>query len=154
MEAFSQYLPPCLYAFAACAAFCVLFNIHTGVLICSLGGALGWLVYLLSGTFLHSDLLQSFLAALFISAYSETMARLRKCPVTGYLLVAFFPLVPGGGIYYTMEHAINGETDLFLSTGLHTLGLAGSLAVGVLLVSSFVRLLNSIRRRRALRKEA
>ncbi len=56
--------------------------------------------------------------------------RLRKCPVTSYLLVALFPLVPGGGIYYTMEHAVNGETELFLETLMHTLGLAGALAAG------------------------
>lgn len=151
MSWLTDYLLPCFYAFVACAAFCVLHNIHAGVLVCSLGGALGWLVYLLAAPLVHSDLMQSFLAALFISAYAETMARIRKCPVTGYLLVAFFPLVPGGGIYYTMEHAINGETDLFLAVGMHTLGLAGSLAVGVLLVSSFVRMLNAIRRRRIFR---
>ena len=75
------------------------------------------------------------------------MSRVRKCPVTGYLLVAFFPLVPGGGIYYTMEHAISGETQQFIETGLHTLGVAGSLAVGVLLVSSAVRMWSTYRRR-------
>ena len=107
MDAFLQYFLPCFYSFVACIAFCVLFNIHTGILICALGGALGWLVYLFCGPVFQSDILQSFVAALFISAYSETMARIRKCPVTGYLLVAFFPLVPGGGIYYAMEHAIN-----------------------------------------------
>ena len=56
-------------------------------------------------------------------------------PVTSYLLVALFPLVPGGGIYYTMEHALNGDTELFLDTLMHTLGLAGALAVGVMVVS-------------------
>ena len=145
MELVQTYLLPCLYAFVACIGFSVLFNIHgLGILICAVGGGLGWLVYLAAA----SDLLQSFAAAVFISAYSEIMARIRKCPVTAYLLVAFFPLVPGGGIYYAMEHAINGETDLFLNVLFHTLGLAGSLAVGVLLVSSLVRLINSYLYRR------
>ena len=149
MELIQTYLPPCLYAFVACVGFSVLFNIHgLGILICAVGGALGWLVYLAAAPVFHSDLLQSFAAAVFISAYSEIMARIRKCPVTAYLLVAFFPLVPGGGIYYAMEHAINGETDLFLNVLFHTLGLAGSLAVGVLLVSSTVRIINSYLYRR------
>lgn len=152
MSILTQYLLPCVWAFLACIPFCVLFNIHAGILICAAGGALGWLVYLAAAPLVHSDILQAFLAAMAISAYSEIMARVRKCPVTGYLLVAFFPLVPGGGIYYTMEHAINGETDLFLETFFHTLGLAGSLAVGVLLVSSFVRMLNTIQHRRIQRK--
>ena len=148
MDIFMHYILPCLFAFLACIPFCILFNIHAGIFICAAGGALGWFVYLVSAPLVQSDFMQAFLAAMAISAYSEIMARIRKCPVTGYLLVAFFPLVPGGGIYYTMEHAINGETQLFLETFLHTLGVAGALAVGVLLVSSFVRMMNTIRRRR------
>ena len=148
MDALLTYFLPCLYAFIACIPFCILFNIHDGILLCATGGALGWFVYLASAPIAGSDIMQAFLAATAISAYAEIMARIRKCPVTGYLLVAFFPLVPGGGIYYTMEHAINGETQLFLERFLHTLGLAGSLAVGVLLVSSFVRMINALRRKR------
>ncbi len=144
---FFDYFLPCFWAFLACIPFCVLFNIHAGIFICSFGGALGWLVYLLAGPLFHSDLIQAFVAAMVISAYAEIMARIRKCPAIGYLLVAFFPLVPGGGIYYTMEHAINGETGLFLESFLHTLGIAGSLAVGVLLVSSLVRMVNALRRK-------
>ena len=143
-----QLLLPCLYAFIASTAFAVLFNIHgTGILICGAGGAVGWLVYLLSAPAFQSPILQSFFAALAISAYSELMSRVRKCPVTGYLLVAFFPLVPGGGIYYTMKYCMDGQTDLFMSKGLETLGIAGALAVGVLLVSSAVRLVTNFRRR-------
>ena len=76
------------------------------------------------------------------------MARLRRCPVTSYLLVALFPLVPGGGIYYTMEHAMSGETSLFLESLLHTLGLAGALAVGVLMVASLARLVTNYQNHR------
>ena len=145
----SDYLVPCLSAFAACLGFCFIFNIRgPGMIVCAIGGGLSWLVYLLAGPLTGgSDLLQSFWAAVFLSAYSEGMARLRKTPVTGYLLVAFLPLVPGGGIYAMMEHALNGETDLFLSTGAHTLGIAGALAVGVLVVSSLVRMYTALRRR-------
>ena len=140
MELISGYVLPCLYAFLACIGFCFLFNIHgIGMFICAGGAGLGWLCYII----------QAFLAALVISAWSEIMARLRRCPVTSYLLVALFPLVPGGGIYYTMEHAVSGEVDLFLSTLLHTLGLAGALAVGALLVASFVRLFQKRREHRS-----
>ena len=94
------YFMPCVYAFLACIGFSLLFNIHgaAGMLICAGGGGLGWLCYLLTTPLVHSDIIQSFFAALVISAWSEGMARVRKCPVTSYLLVALFPLVPGGGI--------------------------------------------------------
>lgn len=142
------YFLPCLWAFLACAGFCGILNIRTlsGMLICCCGGALGWLVYLVAMLFGASDLLGYFLAALAISAFAEIMARVRKCPVTGYLLISFLPLVPGAGIYYTMEYALQGNTQMFLSQGLHTLGLAGSLAVGVLVMASLVRLLLTIRK--------
>ena len=93
------YFMPCVYAFLACIGFSLLFNIHgaAGMLICAGGGGLGWLCYLLTAPLVHSDIIQSFFAALVISAWSEGMARVRKCPVTSYLLVALFPLVPGGG---------------------------------------------------------
>lgn len=139
-----NYFLPCLYAFAACSAFSVVFNMRGKALIfASLGGSLGWLVYLLCGA-VQNDIIQFFAATVAISVYSEVMARIHKKPVTGYLLVALLPLVPGGGIYYTMEYCIIGNTDLFLETGLHTLGIAGSLAMGILLVSSFVRLCHII----------
>ena len=148
------YFLPCVYTFFACIGFCLLFNIHVaGRFICAGGGALGWLCYLLAAPLVQSDIVQSFLAALVISAWSEVMARLRKCPVTSYLLVALFPLVPGGGIYYTMEHAMNGETAQFMDSLLHTLGLAGALAAGVLMVSSLMRLYILSQERRRARQE-
>ncbi len=142
------YFLPCLWAFLACAGFCVIFHIRTGVLFCCIGGTLGWLVYLLMMLASGNDLLSYFLAAMTISLYSEIMARVRKCPVTGYLLIASFPLVPGAGIYYTMQYALRGETALFLQNGLHTLGIAGCLALGVLVVSSAVRMTAAFRRNR------
>ena len=46
-----------------------------------------------------------------------------------------------------MEYCINGDTAMFLETGLHTFGIAGCLALGVLTVSSTVRLYTAARRR-------
>ena len=146
MELWSQYILPCLCAFAGCIGFTLVFNIHgPGKLIGGFGGALGWLVYLLAG----KTILAGFFAAMAISLFSEVMARIRRCPVTGYQLVALLPLVPGGGIYYAMSYCVAGETQLFLSALLHTLGMAAALAVGGILASSvFRRLLQRVERLR------
>ena len=85
MDIWSQYVLPCLCAFAGCIGFTLVFNIHgPGKLIACCGGALGWLVYLLAG----KTILAGFFAAMAISLFSEVMARIRRCPVTGYQLVA------------------------------------------------------------------
>ena len=131
-----EYVFPCLCAFGACMGFTILFNIHAvGRLICSIGGALGWFVYLYGG----SNVSSAFAAAVCIGAYSELMARARRCPVTGYLLVALLPLVPGGGVYYTMRDCLSGDTDAFLHNLLNTFGMACALAVGSMLASSLFR---------------
>lgn len=136
----SAYLLPCLWAFFACVGFGIVYNIQGfGILICGLGAALGWLVYLLAMAWSASDIFSAFLSAMAISAYSELMARVRHCPVTGYLQIALLPLVPGAGIYHAMQHCVAGETQLFLSTLLHTLGFAAALSVGAMLVSSILR---------------
>ena len=45
MDIWSQYVLPCLCAFAGCIGFTLVFNIHgPGKLIAGCGGALGWLV--------------------------------------------------------------------------------------------------------------
>lgn len=136
-----EYILPCFFAFWACFGFCVLFNIHGGgIWLCCCGGSLGWLVYLIACDLRLGSPVAALLAGVAISLWSEVMARVRKCPVTGYLLVAFFPLVPGGGIYYAMKFAVSGETRNFANTLMDTLGTAGALALGVLLVSSGVRM--------------
>lgn len=136
----ASYFLPCLWAFCACVGFGLVFNIlGRGVLICGFGGAIGWLVYLLSIEAFQSDILAAFLAAAVIGVYSEIMARIRRCPVTGYLQVALLPLVPGAGVYYAMQYCLSGETELFLDTLLHTLGFAAALSVGAMLATSVLR---------------
>ncbi|NCE64160.1 threonine/serine exporter [Pseudoflavonifractor sp. 524-17] len=135
------YFLPCLYAFVGCLAFAVTFNIHgQEVPISALGGAVGWLVYLLAAPFYPSEIVRYFFASVALSIYCEVMARIRKCPATSYLLISIFPLVPGAGIYYTMEYAVHSDMEHFLSRGMHTLGLSGALALGILLVSSVMRM--------------
>lgn len=93
--------------------------------------------------FLGTDLIQYFIATVIIALYSEIMARIHKVPITVYLIAALIPLVPGSGIYYTMEHALTGISTP-LETFIHTIAIAGSLAFGILLVSSLFRLTNHI----------
>ena len=131
-------LIPC---FVGCLGFCILFNIHgSGVPLCALGGVLTWLVYCLAMRFGCGELTAYFWATLFSAAYSETMARIRKCPAIGYLVVGIFPLIPGAGVYYTMRYAVMGNMDMLANQGMHTAAIAGIMAVAILLVSTSVRI--------------
>ncbi len=143
-----RFFWPCLYGLLACIAYAVRVNLHGRKLfLASLGGALGWFTYLMFG-FTGYELVQYFMSAVAISIYAEIMARVNKAPVTGFLLVSMLPMVPGGGIYHTMESAVAGNVDQFIRRGLYTFAIAGALAIGVLVVSSIMHLSQAITTRR------
>ena len=130
-----------LGAFVAGIGFSLIFNIHgPGILICAAGGVLTWGVYLITCTLSGNDILGYFIASLVASLYSELMARIRKYPAISYLVVSIFPLIPGASVYYTVNHAVRGEMESFTSRGMHTLAIAGAIAVGILLISTVFRL--------------
>lgn len=139
-------LLPC---FLSCLGFAIIFNIHgPGMLLCTLGGVITWAVYILCQQQGMSTISAYFWASVLASAYSEIMARIRKYPAISYLLVSIFPLLPGAGVYYTMNYAVRGQMDLFASEGMLTASIAGVMAVGILLVSTSVRLYTTWRQKR------
>lgn len=111
------------------------------LVLASLGGSLGWFVYLLLN-FVKNDIFQFFVATIITAIYAEIMARILKKPATEFQIIALLPMVPGGGIFYTMDYCVIGNNAMFIQTGLHTLGIAGALAMGILLVSSLFRIGN------------
>ena len=139
----------CVCAFFACIGFGFLFNVRGRMIVTTaLGGALGWLTDVVMASFIVSDIPRYFAATLVISIYAEVMARVDKVPVIVYLIIALLPLVPGSGMYYTMDYWLNGDEVAFVTTGSHTIMIAGALALGVVLVSSLVRLWKIMRRQR------
>jgi len=134
-------LAQCLFGFIGCIGFAILFNIHgPGGLLCALGGFLSWAVCCISMELGSSNIVAYFWSALFASLYSEIMARIRKYPAISYLVVSIFPMIPGAGVYYTMNYAFRGEMELFASKGMETAAIAGIIAVGILLGSTMFRM--------------
>ena len=135
------FLVHCLVSLIGCIGFAIYFNVHgMGVPLCAMGGMLTWAVYLIAEYFGAGIIAANFWAAVFSSAYAEIMARVRKYPAISYLVVAAFPLLPGAGIYYTMSYILQGQMDLAGKKGMETAGIAGVMAVGILMVSTAVRL--------------
>ncbi len=127
--------------FVGCAGFTILFNIHgKGTVLCVLGGVLTWAVYAITMALGGSELMGFFWGSIFASFYAEIMARIRKCPAICYLVVCIFPLIPGAGVYYTMNHAVQGNMTLFAEQGMFTAATAGLMAVGIILVSTVFRM--------------
>ena len=112
----------CLYAFVGCGAFCFIFEMRRWkFILCAAGiGMVARAVCLLL-----SDM----------GGISQLVL------ATVLLIIGIIPLVPGGGIYYTMEALVNGDMAMFARFGLETVASAGAIAVGSSLVSAVTRIL-------------
>ena len=110
---FKDIFLPCLWAFLSSLVFCGIFNVHDKkiILVSALGGGLGWFAYLLAAPS-ESVVMQNFIAAVTVALFSEFMSRIFKAPSTVFLVIGVLPMVPGGGIYYTMEYGVQGNKAL------------------------------------------
>lgn len=106
----------------------------------SIGGALSWTAYLAAAQFYSSEPFCYFIAAAAVGIYSEILARILKTPTVSILIPSVLPLIPGGMLYYTMRYAIAKDWALFISNGSLTLSIALSIALGVITVSTAVKL--------------
>ena len=132
-----------IFAFMATVCFGVLVNIRGKMLVFSaFNGGITWLIYLLLQMEYGAPILSLFIASLFAAAYSEIMARILKAPVTLFVICGIIPLVPGSGMYKTMLYTIQGQTNLAVSEGMSTVGAAGSIAVGIFVISIFVSIIS------------
>lgn len=131
-----------IYASLATLAFGIIFNIRGKKLVfASLGGGISWTVYLLSLKLFSSMIFAYFLAASIVTLYSEIMARVLKAPVTTFVICAVIPVVPGGGMYNTMLESVKGNVQTALSIGVETITIAGAIAVGILFISTIVKII-------------
>ena len=124
-----ELLKQTIISFIAYFGFGVIFNIKGIKLIfASIGGGLSWLAYL------------------FFNIYCEIGARILKTPVTTLIICALIPLVPGAGMYNTMYEVISGNINSAIESGLNTLASAGTLALGVIFVSTITRQLTNLKK--------
>ena len=138
----------CLYAALASTGFALVFELRRWqhIVAASFAGAMSWLVYLMADDFV-GPIGCNFLATVAVALLAEIFARMFKAPATVFLITGIIPLVPGGGLYYTMDALIDGNMALFAAKGIEAAGIAGAIAAGSSLVSSMVRILPKRKRK-------
>ena len=134
-------------SFFATIGFGYLFQVPKNrLIIVAIIGMLGGIVYKLSLLNNTSESFALFLATILISLLSEYAARKLKTPVTVFLACALIPLVPGGGLYYTMLDIVANNFDTAFFTFINTIINACSIAIGCTLASSFTHTIIALNR--------
>lgn len=134
----------CIFSVIASAGFVIIFNIHGyGNLLCALGGGITWAAFCVVRALGGDELLCYFVATVVAAVFAEVMARVRKYPAISYLISSLLPLIPGSGIYYAAQQAMQGNSEGFVFYGTHTLAIAGVMAVGILLIVTLTKIWSS-----------
>ena len=145
--AMSKEVVQLICAFIGSLGFALLFN--TGkrhLLPASLGGMLGWGVYLLCMYFNMNIFAASIITAAFCQLYSEIFARKLAAPTTVFCIPAVVPLIPGSALYYTLYYGVSGDGILCADYAFQTLKFTFGIAVGISFVSAAVLIFKKLRR--------
>ena len=131
-------------AFFSVVAFSFLLHVPRKYIIwAGFTGAVGWRIYLFLIGINLSVAMSTFLSGCLVSLCGQIFARVLKAPVSIFVIPGILPLVPGAGIYYTMSLGLGGDVQAAVHKGLETAGVAGSIAVAILLVSTIFRLVTA-----------
>ena len=116
----------------------------------SLGGAVAWAVYIFVSYYSNGNLfLCGTVSAMVATAYSEVFARILKTPKTAFIFPAIVPMVPGGGLYYTMSNLITKDYTKAIEYALNTFTTAIALAFGIVVVILWVKTVKYIKAKKA-----
>lgn len=111
------------------------------------GGLLATVLYVLFDKLIQTEAITYFLVAVIIAIYAEIMARILKTPSTTFITTSLVPLIPGSSLYYTMTYALESDIENFLNKGIYTLSLASSLALGIIIIAAFTKIVYKLRSR-------
>ena len=109
---------------------------------CGLCGAIGWLINLALGHYIEDHALCVFWATLVVAWVAHLFARIRKAPVTLFLIPGILPLVPGVGMYRSIFNLITVSNEMAGHYLLETLKTAGCIALAIFLIDTIFRMIN------------
>lgn len=124
--------------------FCVILNVSKRKLFYSVFGGFISSVLLVLLTNLGAGTFEAvFISMLVISVYSEALSRITKTPANIILLPASIPLLPGGSLYYMMSFLVHFDRENFVFYAKETALTGLGIALGAVVISIIVKLINS-----------
>ena len=94
----------------------------------------GWMVYLIFTRYVDAGpFAASFFAATVVSFLSRIFARRFRCPRTIYLICGIFPLIPGGGVFWSAYYIASNQFNLALSSGMLSIKVTIAIVLGIII---------------------
>ena len=126
---------------ASTLGFAFFFNVkNKHIFIAALGGLITWVIYYFLNLALHDIFIPCIIASTFAAIYAEVLSRKLRVPNAVFFIISVIALVPGRGLYYTMNSAVNGDFVSCASYAQSTLLFAAGIAVGICLIAAVVQI--------------
>jgi len=124
-------------AFIGSIGFAMALNAkRSRILAGGIGGAFSWGIYLFCEYISLSIFASSVASASFSYLYSGILSKIQKAPITVFFAPTIIPLLPGGGLYYTIYSLIEENNEHFYLYGKETLHTSLGLVVGFIICSA------------------
>jgi uncharacterized membrane protein YjjB (DUF3815 family) len=121
--------------------FSLLFNVpKRSILTAATIAGIGYLIFTLINQEFGVELAGYFVATLVIGIFSEMAARFLKMATTTFVTVAVIPLVPGLGIYRTMQFLVQNDYQAAVQIGVPTLLAAGTIALAIAINTFLIKM--------------
>ena len=127
-------------AFVGSIGFAIFFKMKgKQIPFAGLGGAVTWAVYLAVQTQFDGYFIPYLVASIFVALYAEFMARINRAPAWIFLTSTAVPRIPGGSLYYAMAGLVNGDHELFTTSGEAAITIALAISLGFVLEAILAR---------------
>jgi uncharacterized membrane protein YjjB (DUF3815 family) len=131
-----------IYAFFATVGFAIIFRAPFRAIVpAGLIGGVGWIIYV---QFEQSGMelaVAAFFSALAIGVLGEIFAKQFKMPATTFVVPGIVTIVPGYPIYQSVLYLIQRETAAASAESANVAMIGVGIAVGILMASSFSRVI-------------
>ena len=111
---------------------------------CTITGTISWIVYYFC-SMNFGNAFSNLVASIVVGLFAEFFSVKLKMPSTVFLYIGIVMLVPGYGMYHTMEYFARNEYILALNSGISTVVHAGSIAIGVLVSAVFSKSIKRVK---------
>ena len=117
-------------------AFALLFGVpRKYYMTCGVIGGTGWFLYLfMTKRMGMTSVKATFIATVIVVLMSRFSAVKERCPATIFSVPGIFPLIPGGGIYWTAHYIVLNQYNMAMESGIESVKTAFALVLGIIVV--------------------
>ncbi|MDO4912575.1 MAG: threonine/serine exporter family protein [Lactobacillus sp.] len=144
MTYWEQFLIQVVFSYLASIGYGLTINIpHRALNAAGITGTIGWMTFwILDYNESLGRAIPNLVGSFILATLAYLLAKKKKCPAPIFMIPALVPLVPGLPAYQAIKALIGGHSILALRLIVKVCVVTGAIAVGILLSTILIEILN------------